>query len=176
MQHFPAKSRAFSEREHEYQFKFLRSLIFAGSIARNQARISKMLRNSLETNNFSLKFLLKSSVSQENQGLHTSLEKNLVEIKHLALSKLVRHLNRNLETIDTQLIIKSLDLLRNHQELYQKFLKNYLKYRKFVNSQLLDPFLQNFIEPVPGFKAASNEFLVLLQQEIEFLQGSAVVY
>ena len=82
-------------------------------------------------------------VPLEKAGLKLSLEKNIAEIRHLALSKLVKHLNRNMEKIEIPLIMKSISLLRNQSDLYNKFLKNYLKFRKNLNTNLMDSILNN---------------------------------
>lgn len=112
----------------------------------------------------------------DKNGLKLSLEKNIVEIRHLALSKLVKHLNRNMDKIEIPLIIKSIFLLKGHKDLYSKFLKNYLKFRKTFNNELMDPVLNNYQmvyekEYFSYFNEVFSVLLGLLKNEIAYLQG-----
>ena len=147
-------------------FKALESLDKLHSLQESLGKCNMIIQNIINP------FL----VPLEKEGLKLSLEKNVAEIRHLALSKLVNHLNRNMEKIEMPLIMKSISLLRNQTDLYNKFLKNYLKFRRNFNAHLMDSILNNNQmiyerDYEHYFKEVFSGFVRLMKEEIGFLQG-----
>ncbi len=77
----------------------------------------------------------------EKEGLKISLQKNINEIRSLAFTKLIKYINKHMYSIETGFLVKSITLLRPYKEIYEKFLKTYLKLRKNTNSNLINEIL-----------------------------------
>lgn len=77
----------------------------------------------------------------EKEGLKISLQKNIDEIRSLAFTKLIRYINKNMYSIETSFLVKSISLLKSYKDIYEKFLKTYLKLRKNTNTNLMNDIL-----------------------------------
>lgn len=76
--------------------------------------------------------------------MQISLLKNISEVRNIAFSKLIKNLHKNIEKIDCRVLEKSLSLLEQNKEFLDKFLKNFIKFRKNINKNIINLVLNNF--------------------------------
>ena len=117
-----------------------------------------------------------SQIEGENNTLKNSVFENLSEIKSIALSRLIKFLNTNIESIESNLLKKSIGLLKKNEEYFGKFLKNFANFRKNQNKNYINALINNFSliyekENIRFFTDVLAAIINQIDEEIFFLLG-----